>query len=33
LTLSEEDRAIFLNDNITKPEDKYYDIEELELEE
>lgn len=33
LTLSEEDRAIFMNDNISKPEEKDYDIEELELEE
>lgn len=33
LTLSEEDRNIFMNDNITKPEEKEYDIEELEMEE
>lgn len=33
LTLSEEDRAIFLNDNISRPEEKDYDIDELELEE
>jgi len=32
LTLSEEDRAIFLNDNISKPVEHDYEIEELELE-